>query len=133
MSVFIDTTAFYAILDRDDANHRSAGQIWRHLLDEQESLVTHNYILLESAAIIQNHLGMEAVRTFLSDVFPMLSVVWIDSEIHFRAQSAFLVNNRRKLSLTDCVSFEVMRDSGIRTAFAFDRHFTEQGFTIPPS
>ena len=130
MSVFIDTSALYAVLDRDDANHKSAGGIWLRLLDEEEIMVTHNYVVLESTAIIQNRLGMEAARTFISDVFPLLTTTWVDSEIHFRAQSAFLMNDRRQLSLTDCFSFEVMRGAGIRSAFAFDRHFAEQGFTL---
>jgi predicted nucleic acid-binding protein len=36
------------------------------------------------------------------------------------------------LSLTDCVSFEVIRQHGIRRAFAFDTHFTEHGFEMIP-
>jgi len=35
---------------------------------------------------------------------------------------------RRQLSLVDCISFEVMRRRGIKTAFTFDDHFAEQGF-----
>jgi predicted nucleic acid-binding protein len=39
---------------------------------------------------------------------------------------------RRDVSLVDWVSFEVMRRSGIGTAFAFDRDFRRHGFaTIP--
>jgi predicted nucleic acid-binding protein len=41
-----------------------------------------------------------------------------------------LAAGRRRLSLTDCVSFEVMRRSESATAFAFDTHFTEQGFSL---
>jgi predicted nucleic acid-binding protein len=40
---------------------------------------------------------------------------------------------RRTLSLVDCVSFEVMRRTGIRKAFAFDRHFQDYGYEIYPS
>ena len=28
----------------------------------------------------------------------------------------------------DCISFEIMRNSGIKTIFTFDSHFEEQGF-----
>ncbi|RME55690.1 MAG: VapC toxin family PIN domain ribonuclease, partial [Caldilineae bacterium] len=38
--------------------------------------------------------------------------------------------NRRGLSLVDCTSFVVMQQLGIDTAFAFDNHFKEQGFTL---
>jgi predicted nucleic acid-binding protein len=35
---------------------------------------------------------------------------------------------RRHLTLVDCASFESMRRLTVRRAFAFDRHFEEQGF-----
>lgn len=43
-----------------------------------------------------------------------------------------LAANRRNLSLVDCVSFEVMRDLGVKDVFAFDPHFREHGFTCIP-
>jgi predicted nucleic acid-binding protein len=36
-------------------------------------------------------------------------------------------------ALLDCVSFEVMRNSGAKTVFAFDLHFKEQGFSLVPA
>ena len=45
---------------------------------------------------------------------------------------AFLAAARRRLSLVDYVSFEVMRTLGIRTSFSFDPLFKEQGFTLLP-
>ena len=46
---------------------------------------------------------------------------------------ALLAASRRKVSLVDCMSFEVMRRYGIRSAFAFDPHFSEQDFLLIPS
>jgi predicted nucleic acid-binding protein len=34
----------------------------------------------------------------------------------------------QKVSFTDCVSFTLMREAGIQTAFAFDSHFERAGF-----
>jgi len=39
---------------------------------------------------------------------------------------------RKRVSLVDCGSFYVMRRLGIKRAFTFDRHFTEQGFECVP-
>ncbi len=47
--------------------------------------------------------------------------------------SALLAASRRKVSLVDCLSFEVMRRYGIRSAFAFNSHFSEQDFLLIPS
>jgi predicted nucleic acid-binding protein len=32
----------------------------------------------------------------------------------------------------DCVSFQTMRQSGVRHVFCFDAHFREQGFMVRP-
>ena len=41
-----------------------------------------------------------------------------------------LRENKRYLSLTDCVSFEFMEQQGLHDAFSLDRHFTEAGFRL---
>ena len=62
MRIFVDTSAFFALLDRDDANHKKAKGAWNNVLNSENILVTTNYILVESFALIQHRLGMEAVR-----------------------------------------------------------------------
>ena len=93
---------------------------------------TSNYILVETLALVQGRLGMEAVRRFQEDIFPLLSLEFITPKMHRLATAALLSSSRRRLSLVDCVSFEVMRETGIRRAFAFDPHFKEQGFEVVP-
>lgn len=52
--------------------------------------------------------------------------------LHEKGIGAVLAAHRKDLSLVDCVSFEVMRQRGIRKAFAFDSHFQEQVFDVIP-
>ena len=130
-SVFVDTSAFYAILDRDDLNHAAAARTWNALLDAGDSLLTTNYIVLETCALLQNRIGLDAVRTFCQDILPVTETHWITAEIHQLAIQTVLAANRRKLSLVDCTSFAVMRTEGIRYALAFDQHFNQQGFDSP--
>jgi len=132
MRIFTDTSAFYALLDRDDANHRRAKTTWADLLDAENTLVTSNYILVESFALLQNRLGIGAVRGLQGDILPLINIDFVTSEVHRSAVAALLSASRRGLSLVDCASFEVMRASGIKTSFTFDPHFKEQGFTILP-
>ena len=132
MSVFVDTSAFYAVLDAGDVNHGAAKAVWERLLSEREELHTTSYVIVEIAALLQGRLGLEALREFAADVLPILQVHYVDEGHHRSAFHALLVASRRQLSLVDCVSFESMRRSGLDRAFCFDSHFAEQGFAMLP-
>lgn len=129
--IFVDTSALYSLLDRDDANHAAAGELWRQLLADDVELVTSNYILVETTALVQGRLGMAAVRDFHESVVPLLTVHWVDSSMHAQGVAAVLAASRRRLSLVDCVSFTLCRLLNVERVFAFDPHFDEQGF-LPP-
>jgi predicted nucleic acid-binding protein len=64
-------------------------------------------------------------------LLPALETQWIDKPIHTLATVALLAAARRKLSLVDCSSFAMMRQTGTRIAFAFDQHLDEEGFGFP--
>jgi len=128
MSVFVDTSALLAVLDRRDERHEAARRIWTELLEGGRLLVCHNYILVETSAVLARRMGMEAVRIFEQDVVPVLHIVWVTREIHQAAVGAHLAAGRRALSLVDCASFEIMRRAGLRAVFAFDPHFEEFGY-----
>jgi predicted nucleic acid-binding protein len=130
VTVFLDTSALLALMDADEARHTEAGLIWKQLLDGDVTIVTTNYVLVETYALTQRRLGSAAVRVLTDDLLPVVQVEWIEREVHERAVSALIAANRRELSLVDAVSFDVMRQRGLDQAFAFDRHFGEAGFTL---
>lgn len=128
MSTFVDTSAFLALLDADDTHHTRALAIWNRLADEQEELVTSDAVLIETIAVAQHRLGLEAVRAIVRDVLPVIRVHFGGEEVLGGSLTALIAAGRRHLSLADCMSFELMRRHSILQAFAFDRHFTEMGF-----
>jgi predicted nucleic acid-binding protein len=132
MTVFVDTSAFYALLDADDGQYQAARQAWVTLLSEAADLVCSNYVVVETTALVQNRLGVEAVRVFQEDVLPVVRIEGVDEPTHQAGVTALLTAGRRHLSLVDCVSFDLMRRFGMRRVFAFDEHFAEQGFEIIP-
>ncbi len=132
MSVFVDTSALLAVLDGGDAEHAPARDAWQTLLERDEPLVTTSYVLVETFALVQSRLGMEAVRALAGDVVPVLRVHWVGESEHRLGVTALVAAGRRHLSLVDCVSFATMRELRLETAFAFDRDFTEQGFRTLP-
>jgi predicted nucleic acid-binding protein len=132
VNVFVDTSGILAMLDASDAQHARAADAWRRLLESGSTLVTTSYVLVESLALAQHRLGIGAARDIDRTLVPLMRVVWIDAAFHARGMAALLAAGRRKLSLVDCVSFEVMREGGIARAFTLDPHFREQGFERVP-
>ncbi len=95
-------------------------------------MLTHNYVLVETSALVQRRLGIAAVDTFVNELSAPATVMWVDADLHERAVTALLAARRRQVSLVDWTSFELMRRRAITSAFAFDEDFRAQGFTVVP-
>jgi predicted nucleic acid-binding protein len=132
MTVFIDASAFYAVLDSAVVEHEPARERWDALLASDESLVTSNYVIVETGALVQRRLGLAAVEMFFRAMLPAVEVLWLDAALHEVAVTLLLRTAQRRLSLVDCASFTVMQAHNLETAFAFDRHFVERGLTVVP-
>jgi predicted nucleic acid-binding protein len=131
VSVYVDTSVFYAIVDSTDSNHRSAAETWQSLLQKDETLVTSIYVVTEIVALLHNRFGTDVVYRFVQDDLPAVTIQWIDQATHNAALSAMLATpGRRGPSLTDCVSFEIIRASRIDSVFVYDRHFEGRGFRL---
>ncbi len=130
MSVLMDTSALVAIVDADDRHHIQARRIWIDLVQRAEDVFCTSHVLVECFALVQNRLGIAAVRILVENILPVIRVHWVTPEEHQAGVTALLTAGRRDLSLADCVSFDSMRRTGATEAFAFDRDFVEQGFRV---
>ena len=127
MIVFADTSALFALMVRDDAMHVRAKENFRYFGKNDARLLTSSYVLVETIALLQRRVGPPAVLDFQMKIHPLLEVVWVDEEWHGRAMQR-LAREGRNYSLVDCLSFEIMDSRDLDTAFAYGRHFTDQGF-----
>lgn len=128
---FLDTSALLAFLDRDAEHHGRVRESMAQVLRDRDA-IAHNYVLVETEALAHRRLGVRAVRALLEDVVPALEVVWIDASLHDAAVGAHLAALRRRSSLIDHVSFELMRRLDLRTALALDGDFAREGFELLP-
>jgi predicted nucleic acid-binding protein len=115
-------------------HYQKAAEFWRKTLETDDiDLITTNYILVETTALIQRRHGIEKVQILYADIVPAMSVVWLTEPDHEDALNFTLSSNRRNLSFVDCSSIETMRRLRLQTVFTFNEHFKEQGFTVVPS
>ena len=125
--VFCDTSSLVALLDEDEARHEEAGRILRRLADEQARLVSHNYVVVETMALVDRRLGRPSLIRLLDGLLPLIEVVWVDPPLHDAALKVHLASPRRS-SFVDQVSFRLMRDLALENALAFDDDFEAEGF-----
>ena len=126
--IFLDTSAIYALADEGDANHGDAVDLFSAALANAEELLVHNYILVESAFLLQRRLGLSSALQLLNDA-KAFRVHWIREEDHDNAVALLTQRGRRAISLVDCMSFVVMRDYGVKESLGFDSDFEREGFT----
>ncbi len=130
--IFVDSSAFLAVLSMNDANRQRARACWGGLIEDDRTLLTNNYVIVESMALVKNRLGLGKVRDFQENLLPFLEIEWVGEEQHILSVQRVLTAGRRRLSLVDCSAFETMRRMDIETAFTFDTHFRDEGFRVIP-
>lgn len=130
-AVFIDSSGFFAALARDDHFNARAVELFRKAEEEAWHLVTTNYVVQETWALLQGRIGWPAVDDWLKTLLPRCEVVWVDESLHAIGAARCRQARQRRLSLTDCISFEVMHRENIREAIADDEHFAQAGFPPP--
>ena len=129
--IFVDTGAWYALVDKKDPDHSAAASF---LKNNKVPLLTTNFIFDEIVTLIRRRLSSSIAGDFgrqLKDsrLTSLVAVQWENEE---RAWELFLKFKDQDFSYTDCTSFAVMKALKIDTAFTFDRHFLTMNFQVFP-
>jgi predicted nucleic acid-binding protein len=132
VSVFVDTSALYAILVGTERDHAPVTAAFKRSLERGQALHTTNYVLVETAALLQHRIGLAPVRDLDERLVPLLSVTWIDADLHRRAMERLVRTDRRRISLVDAASFVVMEREGISDVLGLDSDFPTEGFRLVP-
>ena len=125
--VFADTFFFLAILNRADPTHERAVALSRQLRSVR---VTTDWVITELAdglaRIEQRERFMDLYRHI--HLSPAIRVVPASRALLEEGISLYAARPDKDRSLTDCISFVVMRDEGIIHALTGDHHFEQAGF-----
>lgn len=130
-AIFVDTGAWYALVNRGDAHHAEAQEL---LAATERHLLTTNYVVLETANLIKARVGHEPAVRFLDHIRAsrIVTLHHVTPRQHEAAEAYFRKYSDKGYTLGDCSSFVVMSELGVGEAFAFDRHFTQAGFARVP-
>jgi predicted nucleic acid-binding protein len=128
--VFVDTSAYLALLARNDQYHPQAAEIFQLLLRERAPQFTTNTVVIEAHALILSTLGIGPGQAFLRSIDAGgTTVVRSRASDEERAREIIYQYGDKDFSLTDAISFAVMERLHITRAFTFDHHFAQYGFT----
>jgi predicted nucleic acid-binding protein len=119
--LFVDSSAFYATLDRGDVDHARASAI----LSGGEDLITTDHILVECWRLIRVRGGYADAERFWAEIRGGLATVETvlpaDLDTAWRIGEVF---SDQDFSIVDRTSFAAMERLGITSVATFDEHFS---------
>lgn len=135
--IFVDTWAWYALADVNDADHQIAEKTNIRLLDDGDTFVTTNYLLAEAVTLIRYKMHHSAAILFWDTMQQLIDsglveLVRVSEDHEAIAWAIFEKYTDQDFSFVDCTSFAVMQDSGLSEVFTSDHHFATMGFVLVP-
>jgi predicted nucleic acid-binding protein len=122
MTVFVDTSGWYAAADADDASHHRAAA---RLQEFTGQLLTSDHVLVETWYLAAYRLGREIAETLVQSIRTGIARVentdLADLETAASIQGAF---PDQDFSIVDRTSWSVMMRLGVHEAIAFDRDYS---------
>jgi len=133
----VDTSSLVARFNQKDRNHRSAAPFLKNQDDpdsEAFRLVLSDYVRRDIATIRfksgRHDVAAAAGHAILKST--AFERVFVEPPVFDAAWSLFLDRADKPWSFTDCTSFVLMENLGIRKAVAFDANFRQAGFATFP-
>jgi uncharacterized protein len=127
--LFADTYYFLALINAKDAAHQRALQFSQSHADP---ILTASWILTELAdglsAAVHRAVFARILAELRSD--QDTTIVPFSEALFSKGIDLYCARSDKDWSMTDCISFVVMREYGLRAALTADRHFEQAGFQI---
>ncbi len=131
-TIFIDTSAWLALINKSDEFHEKAKLVRDGLVEKNARFVMTDYIIVEIANCFSRIPFREAAIKLIESIRNSedIEVVRVNEDIFEKAWDLYSSRKDKEWGFTDCTSFVVMRENGIKEAFSADHHFEQAGFKI---
>ena len=135
-NIFVDATAWVALFDPKDRNHRKAAEFWSTLKEPSKPIrfSTSDYVLDEAYTLLKVHVNPKSsllLHQIVSES-ALTTVNFVGKKTYDEAWKIFSGYEDKKWSFTDCTSYILMKGDRIDEVFAFDDHFRQMGFIMLP-
>ena len=124
-TTLVDTSAFYAAIDRGDNYHKIARDIFRKAVSQKWKIITTNFIIAETHVLLLTKFGIDTGIKWLKSI--PCEVERISEEDEWKAREIIFRYADKSFSYCDACSFAIMERLEIKEAFSFDRHFIQYG------
>ena len=127
-AIFIDTSYFLALVNGRDKYHQAAKAIAPQVTPP---FITSEAVLFELGNALarppHRMLGIQALRQIRADA--TIEIVSIGADLFAQTVAFYQSRPDKAWGLTDCSSFVIMQQRGLREALTADTHFEQAGFT----
>lgn len=121
MTVFVDTSMFFAAVDAGDVDHERAKQA---LSRESGSLLTSDHVLFETSRLLRRRLGRPVAERFFESIRAgRAELAYIEPRDVEAAWAIGLGFPDQDFSIVDRTSFAVMERLGVNRVATFDSDF----------
>ena len=130
----MDTSYLLALISKNDQYHTITKAHWQQLLIEDCLFIITSYIFDETVTYLnsryQHQSAIEIGEILLNH--KNITFIHVDKKLFNQGWNDFKKYSDKQFSLTDCISFIVMRQHRVITALTFDKHFVQAGFKTKP-
>ena len=128
MKIFIDTSAFMALILKDESYHQKVADQYEAYKKRRAQLITSDYILDELYTRCVYRAGSFGAKRAIDLIqetvsHDELTVLDVDSHVFKKAQDIFLKFSDHKLSFTDATSCILYKDFALDEIFTLDGDF----------
>ncbi len=135
--VFIDKTAWIAIVDKNNPKYELSRTYFENLLNQNVRIVTNNYCIDETVSFLRSTFGNDLAKKFLlivdeSVLSINLRIDWISRRVRRNALDNFLKSSNPDLTLEHFFIYESLKRKRADFIFSYDTNLKNFDFPVMP-
>ena len=135
--IFIDTSAWLAIVDKQDKNYSNATEYFKKIIEKNARLVTSTLVVDEVLYLLKNNINPDFAKHFLGIIDESVLTVNLRLDWTSRRSRRIVINNFLKstnpnLSIRYFYMLEAIKKKKADVIFTFDPNLKELGYPLMP-